>query len=76
VVVVARDRETARERILGVLYELPGPDGFRARPVGRIALSDALDELATMEGPTSDDAARRAYEARVASRAGRRGGGS
>jgi len=69
---VAADRS---ERVLAVLFELPGPRGFvESRAVGRIDIADALDELAAMDGPTSDDAARAAYEARIADRARRRGG--
>jgi hypothetical protein len=76
VVAVAADRDQARERVLAVLYELPGPEGFAGKQVGRIRFGDALDELAATDGPISNDAARLAYQERVASRARARGGGS
>jgi hypothetical protein len=64
------------ERVLGVLYERPGPHGFGSSArVGRIRLGDALAELATLDCPTTDDAARARYEARIAERLRRRGGG-
>ena len=48
----------ARERVLAVLYEKPGPDGFGVRRMARVLFDDALDELAASDGPTSNDAAR------------------
>jgi hypothetical protein len=72
--VVAADREQARERVLAVLYELPGPDGFRGPRAAKVTYEDALDELASSDGPISDDVARRAYQERVRERALRRGG--
>ena len=72
VVVVADDRDSRRERVLAVIYEMRGPDGLRKEPVGRVTFGDALDELAALEAPTTNEAARRAYQARVAERARRR----
>jgi hypothetical protein len=71
---VAIDREQARDRVLAVLYELSGPDGFRGPRLAKVAYEDALDELASLEGPTTNDAARRAYQERIRERALRRGG--
>jgi hypothetical protein len=61
-------------RLLGTVHDTPGPDGFRSRPVGRLHLGDALDELAATEGSMSDETVRRAYEARIKDRMSRRGG--
>jgi hypothetical protein len=78
-VVVAVADEPRRERILAVLYERPGPHGFGdLRAVCPLYVEDALDELAGLDAPTSNDAARARYEARIRERARRRatGGGS
>jgi hypothetical protein len=74
VVAVAADRDEKRGRVLAVLYELPGPDGFRGPRLARVLVDDTLEERAATDGPISNDAARRAYEARIAARARDRGG--
>jgi hypothetical protein len=74
VVVVAADRNEQRERVLAVLYELPGPDGFAGPRLARVEYADALDGLAATDGPMSNDAARLAYQQRVTERAKARGG--
>jgi hypothetical protein len=69
VAVAADNRDETRERVLAVLYELPGPDGFRGPRLARVLVDDALGELAATSGPISNDAARRGYEQRIANRA-------
>ena len=74
VVAVADNRSEQRERVLAVLYELPGPDGFAGPRLARVECTDALDELAATDAPMSNDAARLAHQQRVTARA-RAGGG-